>query len=169
MKNQLPAAHRKFTWFILFLLATQIYVQGYKPPIFSKQFLRKTKQPLLLRKPYYSSQTKSLQQTPSSKQLELHEYISYCSCIYALIKISWKYKSLYYDNKQDTSFLMRLLYYCLPSLLSRLVKHQQLFLYTIETTLEALLYKTIAHCLLACTHDSLSSTFSRMLKKVIPF
>jgi hypothetical protein len=138
-------------------------------PIFSKQFLRKTKQPLLVRKPSYSSQAKPLQQASSSKRSELHEYISYCSGIYALVKISWKYKSLYYDNKQDTSFLMRLLYYCLPSLLSRLVKHQQLFLYTIETTLEALLYKTIAHCLLTCTHDSLSNTFSRMLKKIIPF
>lgn len=147
------------------LLAIPIHQQ--RPP-FSVQFLNAITIPPCAQQ-HANDQEQFSQNISCSLQTEFHTYISCASGLYATSKILWKCRELYLDNEQSQSIYARILHTCVPRLLVRLCKHHKLLLYTFEVTIETLIYKAIAHCLITCAHDSLLDIIKMILKKITPF
>lgn len=98
---------------------------------------------------------------------KMHRIISLCALLYASATIAWHARTIYLSSSPQTNWLHSTLSGYLPKTFVTLYKHHQLLSLCLKVTLETLIFKCIAHCLVACAYSSLFDVLRSMLKKVM--
>lgn len=131
---------------------------GSSAPAFSQHFLHAAipEHPISAHHHHPVSAPTTIPQSPQ-KLLDrntINQAISLATLLYAGIRIAYRARQTHY-NQQHHYLLQRVIASCLPNFVITVYKHQKLILISLETTLEALVIKFVAQCLVACAYDSL--------------
>ena len=152
---------------IIVAYSTIIPLEAARSPLAPRVLKKANRFPAQASPPKISSEKTlaTLEKDPVVSEINLRKRailaVNCCALLYAGYNIYTYYHLLQQQQFVDQSRLCSLISKLIPSSIITLQHYHKLVWYSLCITGETLVYKTIAHCLITCTSDTIPSMVSR--------